>query len=195
MAWKRFKIKLSREPDHELPKWYQLQVFMKGLNPTSKSWVQNRYGFPICEERPENKAYQMMEDMAKFDLECFYFEESSRKLEEEESQDILVVEEVQEINDLAASLVYTSIPPMESYLLLEPPSQHYTLYKLEPKVKFPFEADHLKSSHFGIISNYCLYLVMLEDHYLKDPFVVMYATLYERQPLFDERSVESSRRR
>ncbi|PON32123.1 hypothetical protein PanWU01x14_363990 [Parasponia andersonii] len=31
------------------------------------SWVEDRYGFPICEERPEGEAYQMMEDMAKFD--------------------------------------------------------------------------------------------------------------------------------
>ena len=57
MTWERFKIRLSREPDHELPKWYQLQVFMKGLNPTSRSWVEDRYGFLICEERPKDEAY------------------------------------------------------------------------------------------------------------------------------------------
>ncbi|PON81153.1 hypothetical protein TorRG33x02_230370 [Trema orientale] len=94
MAWERFKIRLNRDLDHELPYWYQLQVFMKGLNPTSKSWVKDRYGFLICEERPEDEAYQMMEDMAKFDFEYFYFEESSKELEEEEPQDILVNEEV-----------------------------------------------------------------------------------------------------
>ncbi|PON78132.1 hypothetical protein PanWU01x14_021140 [Parasponia andersonii] len=71
--------------------------------------------------------------MAKFDLECFYFEESSRELEEEEPLDMLADEKVQETNDLAASLVYTSIPPMESCLQLELPSQHYILYKLDPK--------------------------------------------------------------
>ncbi|PON62303.1 hypothetical protein TorRG33x02_279560 [Trema orientale] len=128
----------------------------------------------------------MTEDMEKFDFEYFYFEESSRELEEEEPQDMLVVEELQETNDLAASLVYTSIPPTESYLPLEPPSQYYTLYKLELKVKFPFEAGHLKSSHFRIMSNHCLSLVKLEDHCNKDPFVMVYATLYRRQLLFDE---------
>ncbi|PON86384.1 hypothetical protein TorRG33x02_178360, partial [Trema orientale] len=65
------------------------------------------YGFLICEERPEDEAYQMVEDMAKFDWEYFYFKESSRELEEEKQQDMLVDEEVQETNDLTASLVYT----------------------------------------------------------------------------------------
>ncbi|PON39783.1 hypothetical protein TorRG33x02_341770 [Trema orientale] len=125
--------------------------------------------------------------MAKFDLECFYFEESSRKLEEEEPQDMLVIWEVQETNDLATSLVYRSIPPTESFLPLEPPSQHYTLYKLKPKIKFPFKADHLKSSYFGFMSDRCLYLVKLEDHCNKDLF-----TIYGQKPLFDEHSLESS---
>ncbi|PON36203.1 hypothetical protein PanWU01x14_330330, partial [Parasponia andersonii] len=92
MVWERFKIRLSRESDHDLPKWYQLQEFMKGLNPTSRSWVEARYGFSICKERPEDEAYQMREDMVKLDFECFYFEDSSRELEEEEPQDMLVVE-------------------------------------------------------------------------------------------------------
>ena len=64
----------------------------------------------------------MMEDMAKFDWKYFYFEESSRELEEEEQQDMLVDEEVQDSNDLAISLVYTSIPLTESCLPLEPSS-------------------------------------------------------------------------
>ncbi|PON98812.1 hypothetical protein TorRG33x02_054270 [Trema orientale] len=113
---------------------------------------------------------------------------------------MLVDEEVQETNDLAASLVYMSILPIESCLSLEPPSleppsQHYTLYKLESMVEFPFEANHLKSSYFGFMSNNCLHLVNFEDHCNKDPFVVVYATLYGRQPLFDEHSLESSKRR
>ncbi|PON48587.1 hypothetical protein PanWU01x14_236240 [Parasponia andersonii] len=151
---------------------------MKGLNSISRSWVEDRYGFLICKERPEDEAYQILEDMAKFDFEYFYFELSLRKLEEEEPQDMLVVEKVQETNDLAASLVYMSIPSTESCLPLELPSQCYTLYKLEPKVKFPFEADHLKSSHFGFMSDSCLYMVKLEDQCNKDPFVVMYSKLY-----------------
>ncbi|PON64429.1 hypothetical protein PanWU01x14_124980, partial [Parasponia andersonii] len=142
--------------------------------------------------RLEDEAYQMMEDMAKFDFECFYFEESSKELEKEEPQDMLVIEEVQETNDLAASLVYISISRIESCLSLEPPSQHYTLYKLVPKIKFPFETNHLKSSHFGFMSDRCLHLVKLEDHCNKDLFMVVYATLYRRQPLFDDRSLESS---
>ncbi|PON77795.1 hypothetical protein PanWU01x14_025510 [Parasponia andersonii] len=131
-----------------------------------------------------------MEDIAKFDFEYSYFEESSRKLEEEESRDMLVVEELQKTNNLAASLVYTSIPPTESCSQLELPSQHYTLYKLESKVKFPFEAYYLKSSHFGFMSNNCLHSVKLEDHCNKDPFVVLFAALYGRQPLFDKHSLE-----
>ncbi|PON92292.1 hypothetical protein TorRG33x02_119210 [Trema orientale] len=142
------------------------------------------YGFPICEEIPKDKAYQMMEEMAKFDLECFYFEESSRELAEEEPQDMLVDDEVQEINDLASSLVYASIPLMESCLPLEPPSKHYSLYKLKLKVKFPFEADYLKLSHFGFMSDSYLHSIKLEDHCNKDPVVVVYATLYGRQPMF-----------
>ena len=50
---------------------------------------------------------------------------------------------------------------------------------LEPEVKFPFEADHLKLSHFEFMSNRCLHQVKLEDHCNKDPFVVVYDTLYE----------------
>ncbi|PON67534.1 hypothetical protein TorRG33x02_264410 [Trema orientale] len=136
-----------------------------------------------------------MEDMAKFDLKCFYFEESSREPEKEEPQDMLVDKKVQETNDLAASLVYTSIPPTESCLPLVLPSQHYTLYKFEPKVKLLFEVDHLKSSHFRFTSNSCLQPVKHEDHCNKDSFVVVYATLYGRQLLFNEHSLESSRRR
>ena len=128
--------------------------------------------------------------MAKFDFEYFYFEESSKELEEEEPQEMLVVQEVQETNDLTALLVYTSMT--KSYL---PSSQCYTLCRLEPEVKFSSEADHLKSCHFGFMSNNCLHQVKLEDHCNKDPFVVVYVTLYGRQPLFDERSLVLSRRR
>ncbi|PON56098.1 hypothetical protein TorRG33x02_297600, partial [Trema orientale] len=173
MAWERFKTRLSREPDHELLKWYQFQLFIKGLNPISRSWVEDRYGFPIFEERSEDEAYQIMEDMGRFDSEYFYFKESSRELEEEEPQDMLVVNEVQETNDLAASLVYTSIPPTVSYLPLEPPFQYYTLYNLESKMKFLFEADHLKSGHFGFMGNHYLHPVKLEDYCNKCTFMVV----------------------
>ena len=61
-----------------------------------------------------------------------------------------------------------------------------TIYKLEPRMKFFYQAHHSKPSHVGLTCQIISYHVWLEDIHNQDPYVLMYIFHYGQKQLFNE---------
>ena len=92
---------------------------------------------------------------------------------EDDAQESLEDKEAYETIDLSSSVELTYTISNNSYLPLLLPSLYYILYKLEPKMKFLYQAHRVKPSHISLTCQILLYHVKLEDIHNQDPYVVM----------------------
>ena len=69
-AWRRYKAFLMRFPCHGLSKECQLEVFLNGLNPSTREWVERGDGTTTFYQLSIDEAYWVLEDMVEYNEWC-----------------------------------------------------------------------------------------------------------------------------
>ncbi|KAM6596659.1 hypothetical protein CsatA_007183 [Cannabis sativa] len=69
-AWWKYKAFLVRFPYHGLSKECQLEIFLNGLNPSTRKWVERGDGTTNFYQLSIDEAYWMLEDMAEYNEWC-----------------------------------------------------------------------------------------------------------------------------
>ena len=113
------------------------------------------------------------------------FERSLKEfLYKEDVNKLLVDEEAHETINLSSSIELPYTFPTNSSL--SPPSPYYTLYKLELKMKFLYQAHHSKPNRVDHTCQMLSYHVKLENTHNQDPYMAMYVIYYGQNSFFDK---------
>ena len=106
-----------------------------------------------------------------------------KSIHEEETHMLLENKEAYVTIDLSSSISYT--PPTDPYFPPTPPSPYFVFYKLELRMKFPYQAHHSKTNQVRARCQSFLNDAKLEDIHKEDRYIVLFDTYYWRKPLFE----------